>query len=184
VAAALSAWISRDKPVSRLVFNASTLTLAAVAAAYAYAGLVAVVPHPASIIAGAAGGALAMWVANTLLVGTIVSLSTGTPFRTVVRENYAWLWTHFVAMGLVALALAMVWDTLGAIGVIAFIAPVVAVMLALREGAEQARDVVLHAEHERVALRSYDRLLSELDDRDRQSSPRPDLATSRMARVA
>jgi hypothetical protein len=177
-----SAWVLRGKPVSRLVYNSATLVLAGTAAGAAYHATVDALPvHDGSLVAGAVAAGAAMWAVNAVLVGSMVSLTTGTAFTRVFRENYTWLSGHFAVMGLVALGLALSWQALGVLGFAAFVAPVAVLALALRQGAEKARGAMLDAAEADHMIREYERLLAEVES---SSEPVAALIARRRGRPA
>jgi hypothetical protein len=164
VAVGLAAWLFRGKPLTRLIFNCTALVLAGAASAAAYRGVTLLLPdHDAALVAAALAAGLSMWVVNTALVGSMVAFTTGVPLRTVVRDNYLWLSGHFSVMGMVALGLALSWKALGLLGFAAFIAPVAVLALALRQGAEKARDAMLDAADAARMIDEYERLLAEVE---------------------
>jgi hypothetical protein len=160
----LAAWLLRHKPVSRLAYNSSVLVLAGAAAAGAYRALTGVLPESAvSLVISAVGAGLAMWLVNMLLVGAMISFTTGQALGKVVRDNYLWLAVHFAVMGLVALGLALSWRELGPLGFAAFTAPVGVLALALRQGADKAKGAMLDAASANALIRDYERLLAEVE---------------------
>jgi hypothetical protein len=164
IAVGLASWLFRGKPLSRLVYNSATLALAGVASAAAYHAIIRSFPgHDGTLVAAAMGAGIAMWLVNATLVGSMVSLTTGTRFAKVVRDNYIWLSGHFAVMGLVALGLALSWQALGLLGFAAFVAPVAVLAMALRQGAEKARGAMLDAAEATNMIREYERLLAEVE---------------------
>ncbi len=160
----LAAWLLRHKPVSRLAYNSAVLVLAGSAAAAAYRALTGVLPESAvSLVISAVGAGLAMWLVNMLLVGAMISFTTGQALGKVVRDNYLWLAVHFAVMGLVALGLALSWRELGPLGFAAFTAPVGVLALALRQGADKAKGAMLDAASANALIRDYERLLAEVE---------------------
>lgn len=178
----LAAWVFRHKPVSRLAYNSAVLVFAGIAAAGAYRLTTGALPHgAASMVVGAVGAGLAMWLVNMSLIGAMISVTTGQQLRKVVRDNYLWLATHFAVMGLVALGLALSWGELGFLGFAAFTAPVGVLALALRQGANKAKGAMLDAASANERIREYERLLAEIEA---SSEDVADFVSQRRAQLA
>ncbi len=158
VAISASAWVFRSRPASRLVFNAGQLVLSASAAVVTYEWVSGVLPHgDASAAAAAVSAGVAMWAISSLLVGSMLAATSDQSLGRILRENYAWLVVHFAAMGVVGLGLARAWDEVGMLALVAFVAPLGAFALALRQGAAMAQRAIREAQHAR-------RLLSQLSE--------------------
>lgn len=125
---------------------------------------------------------------NNSLLAVAVSLSSNTPLLAVWREKFGWLLPHFTVLGLLGVALAVAYDGIGFVGVLAFIAPPLMMRVAVKqyidrtaENVEELKKTnrelrVAHSEvlHMADELRdTYDgtleALVSALDARDRET---------------
>ena len=90
-------------------------------------------PHSGWLIPIALGAVGLYYVMNIGLVAFAVSLSTRTPILEVFREKFEWLLPHYVLFGVLGLALAVAYDGLGYIGLLAFIAPPLMMRLSIKQ---------------------------------------------------
>lgn len=165
IAIAVAAWVFRDRPLSRLLFNGAQLTVAGVAAAATYGALWNGLPSgDAATAVAAAGAGLVMWAVSSTLVGAMVASTSGRSLYRVFRENHAWLGVHFAVMGVVGLGLALTWDELGTLGVVTFLAPLGVFVLALRQGLPQARAALAEARTARRLLAEVSQTSDEARD--------------------
>ncbi len=145
-------------------------------------------PHSGWLIPIALGAVGLYYVMNIGLVAFAVSLSTRTPILEVFREKFEWLLPHYVLFGVLGLALAVAYDGLGYIGLLAFIAPPLMMRLSIKQYVDKTaanvdelktRNRALQKAHEDVLLmadklrETYDgtleALVSALDARDRET---------------
>ncbi len=70
---------------------------------------------------------------NISLVAGAVSLASREPILKVFREKFEWLLPHYVTFGLLGLALAVAYDGLGYIGLLAFVAPPLMMRFAVKQ---------------------------------------------------
>jgi putative nucleotidyltransferase with HDIG domain len=109
------------------LFNVGSVIVVNVATAAMIHALVGVVgnglPHSGWLIPIGLGAILLYYLMNISLVTVAVSLATRTSIFAVWREKFEWLLPHYVVFGMLGLALAVAYDGLGYIGLLAFIAP-------------------------------------------------------------
>jgi len=70
---------------------------------------------------------------NHLLLTSVVSLVTGQNPWAIWQEKFQWLFPHYVAFGLLGLALALAYQALGVAGLLAFAAPSFMMRLAIKQ---------------------------------------------------
>lgn len=70
---------------------------------------------------------------NISLVAVAVSLASKESILKVFREKFEWLLPHYVTFGLLGLALAVAYDGLGYIGLLAFVAPPLMMRFAVKQ---------------------------------------------------
>ena len=125
---------------------------------------------------------------NISLVTVAVSLAAARSLREVWREKFEWLLPHYIVLGLLGLAVADAYDSIGVFGVLAFVAPPLMMQYSTRqylsrttESVEELRrtnDELHRANRETRAIaeelrHTYDgtleALVSALDARDRET---------------
>jgi len=116
-----------------------------VVATVAFEQLVVELAFRGEDVLGAAVTGLLVWAVYTLLVSTMVSLDTESSFAATLTNHFGWLPLHFAIGGMVALALGSAWTELGLLGWTTFILPVLAIALAVRQGADKARPAIIEA---------------------------------------
>jgi putative nucleotidyltransferase with HDIG domain len=174
------------------LFNVGSFTLVNVATAAMIHTLVGVVgsglPHSGWLIPIGLGAILLYYLMNISLVTVAVSLATRTSIFAVWREKFEWLLPHYVIFGMLGLALAVAYDGLGYIGLLAFIAPPLMMRFSIKQYIDKTAQNVEElnkrnrdlqkANHEILGMaetlrETYDgtleALVSALDARDRET---------------
>src|SRR5512141_1645786 len=82
------------------------------------------------------------YVLNASFVTLAVGLATRTSIVAVWREKFEWLLPHYVVFGLLGLAVAVGYDGLGYIGLLAFIAPPVMMRFSLKQYLDKTEENV------------------------------------------
>ncbi len=136
----------------------------------------------------AAGAIVLSYGLNSLLVAIAVSLSTRSSLLAVFREKFEWLLPHYLIFGMLGLALAVAYDGLGYVGVLAFIAPPLMMRFTIKQYIDKTatnveelnnrnrelqhanRDILHMAEQLRETYDgTLEALVSALDARDRET---------------
>jgi putative nucleotidyltransferase with HDIG domain len=174
------------------LFNVGSVVIVNVAVAALIHGLVGWVgpglPHSGWLIPIALGAIGLYYLMNAGLVAFAVSLSTRTSIFAVFREKFEWLLPHYVAFGVLGLALAVAYDGLGYIGLLAFVAPPLMMRLSIKQYVDKTaanvdelktrndelqkanKDVLRMAEKLRETYDgTLEALVSALDARDRET---------------
>jgi putative nucleotidyltransferase with HDIG domain len=119
------------------LFNVGSVVIVNVAVAALIHGLMGWVgpglPRSGWLIPIALGAVGLYYLMNAGLVASAVSLSTKTSIFSVFREKFEWLLPHYVAFGVLGLALAVAYDGLGYIGLLAFVAPPLMMRLSIKQ---------------------------------------------------
>jgi len=145
-------------------------------------------PHSGWLIPIALGAVGQYYLMNIGLVAFAVSLSTRTSIFAVFREKFEWLLPHYVIFGFLGLALAVAYDGLGYIGLLAFVAPPLMMRLSIKQYVDKTaanvdelktrndelqkanKDVLRMAEKLRETYDgTLEALVSALDARDRET---------------
>lgn len=143
VAAVVSAFSPKRKPLRKALFNAGNLTFTAFLAGHAYQLVGGAVPPrdiPTALFAGAVAASVHFIVA-TALVSFIVALTTGTGIVAVWRENYSWTTVNSIAVSLNGVAIALATQAIGPAGVAAFVLPLAAAWWTYRLYVDRSREV-------------------------------------------
>ena len=174
------------------LFNVGSVIVVNVATAGMIHALVGVVgpdlPHSGWLIPIGLGGILLYYLMNISLVTAAVSLATRTSIFAVWREKFEWLLPHYVVFGMLGLALAVAYDGLGYVGLLAFIAPPLMMRFSIKQYIDKTAQNVEElnkrnrelqkANHEILGMaetlrETYDgtleALVSALDARDRET---------------
>jgi HD-GYP domain-containing protein (c-di-GMP phosphodiesterase class II) len=116
----VGAWYKR-------LFNVGLIVMSNVVVAFMIQELVGIVgpglPVNGWLIPIALAGIVVYYLLNISLVTVAVSLSTKTALLEVWREKFEWLLPHYVVFGLLGLALALGYQGIGYLGILAFVAP-------------------------------------------------------------
>jgi putative nucleotidyltransferase with HDIG domain len=119
------------------VFNVGSVVVVNVATAMFVWAMLAIegggLPVNGWLIPIAAVAIVIYYLLNISLVSMAVSLSTEASIIDVFREKFEWLLPHYVAFGMVGLALAVAYDGLGYAGVLAFVVPPVMMRLSIKQ---------------------------------------------------
>jgi putative nucleotidyltransferase with HDIG domain len=131
---------------------------------------------------------VAYYLMNISMVTLAVSLASRTGIMSVFREKFEWLIPHYVAFGLLGLALAVAFDGLGYAGLLAFVAPPIMMRFAIKQYIDKTaenveelnkrnrelqkanRDILAMADQLRETYDgTLEALVSALDARDRET---------------
>ncbi len=124
---------------TKTAFNFGVLMIAAVATALAFdlfgsAGSAG--EWPQVVVPALAASALNYCI-NTGLVAAVISLESRRPIGMVWKESFAWLWPHYLVLGLVGVAIAGAYVALGISGFAIFLLPPVMMRLSLKQYVDQ-----------------------------------------------
>lgn len=123
------------KPLNRFVFNAANHVIAGLLCA-AFIARAGDPPAEWPILYQAGfsvAAALLVYLSTTGLLAGVVSLSTGQQFKQVWVERFGWLGLHYVALGLVAYAMLLSYQTAGLLGVLLLLAPLAMLHVSQRQ---------------------------------------------------
>ena len=168
--AGLASGISRRRLDSRIIANASLYTVVYSTAAAAY-GLFAEI-NPATVSLGMIPGAAAATLISFGLSGFLLSVPfyvTGDESLSSLWERHSWLVPHYVAMGVVGMALSASYIALGLVGVIAFLTPALMMRLSMKQYVDKTADNVEKLRGQNTALRSANVEIRRVSDELRTS---------------
>ena len=153
---------SRQSLVKR-VFNGAQFAIASIVSGFAYAA--AGGRASASISASGFGRAVAatlcatalFYVVNTMLVGGIVSLTTGMAMRRVWRTTFSWMVGAYLGYGMLGLLLAVLWADLGVLAPVVLMVPLLVARSAFANYAQHrsAYDSTVRALVQAVETKDY-----------------------------
>ena len=115
--------IARRGRLNRGVFDAAQFSLAAGAAALLFHATGAPGWAPAARILPAVGAGIAYMVVNAGLLTLAMSMADGRRPLEIWRERFKWLVPYYLAAGPLALALAVAYEKVGIVGLLAFALP-------------------------------------------------------------
>lgn len=127
--------VKRRPPWYKSLYNASTHVLAGAAASLLFQAIhlpIRVDTLPLLLFPGAAATGL-YYLVNVGLVVMAIALSERRSPLQVWREGFQWLWVHYLALGFIALVLAVAYTGLGVYGVLAFLIPLLIVRYAQKQ---------------------------------------------------
>jgi len=132
----------RQPPWYKVAYNLAGHMLAGTAASFVFHALgiqISAATLPLLILPSALAAA-AYYAINVGLTATAVALSErASPIR-VWREQFQWLWVHFVALGFIALVLIVAYVGLGLYGAFAFLVPLFIVRYAQKQYIDRTAD--------------------------------------------
>ncbi len=181
----VGAWYKR-------LFNVGSFIVVNVIVAYMVRSLVGILgpglPVSTWLIPIALGGVVVYYLLNISLVTVAVGLSTKTSLLEVWREKFEWLLPHYVVFGLLGLALALGYQGIGYLGILAFVAPPLMMRFSVKQYVDKTaqnvdelkkrnrkllqanRDVLAMADRLRETYDgTLEALVSALDARDRET---------------
>ena len=132
--------IVRRVPAIKWSFDVGALGLAGAAAAAVWSSG-APAAAPAELGLGVAG-ALAAYLVTAALLPIVMWLASGDRPLAAWKEQLAWLWPHYVAFGLLAVAVVEFQERLGLLGVLVFAVPVLLLWVGEQQYLSRSRDSV------------------------------------------
>ena len=174
------------------LFNVGSFIVVNLIVAYMVRSLVGILgpglPVNTWLIPIALGGVVVYYLLNISLVTVAVGLSTKTSLLEVWREKFEWLLPHYVVFGLLGLALALGYQGIGYLGILAFVAPPLMMRFSVKQYVDKTaqnvdelkkrnrkllqanRDVLAMADRLRETYDgTLEALVSALDARDRET---------------
>ena len=153
--AGLASGISRRHLDGRVIANASLYTVVYSVAAAGY-GLFAET-NPADVSFGMIPGAAAATLISFGLSAFLLSVPFyvgGQESPRSLWERHSWLMPHYVAMGIVGLALSASYIALGLVGIIAFVTPALMMRFSMKQYVDKTADNVEKLQEQNTALKS------------------------------
>ncbi|MDP9238885.1 MAG: HD-GYP domain-containing protein [Chloroflexota bacterium] len=174
------------------VFNIGSVVLVNLAAASVIQAAMSPIgpglPRSGWLIPIGVAGIVVYYLTNISLVTVAVSLATRRSILAVWREKFEWLLPHYVVFGMLGLALAVGYDGLGYVGLLAFVAPPLMMRYSIKQYIDKTAENVEELNERNRALESANRdilgmantlretydgtleaLVSALDARDRET---------------
>lgn len=132
--------LARRKPVVGAAFDFGALALAGAAAAAVFAALPTVQPAVLAAVGLAAGAVY--YVVNAALLATVMGLSEGKAPIEPWRERLAWLWPHYLAVGVLAALFVAAERSLGLAAFIFAALPVTMLLVGEKQYVDRSRESV------------------------------------------
>ncbi len=149
------------------LFNVGNATLLGTSIAFSFHALalghadeVHALLIPAALVAAATAYAV-----NALLVTQLMAFTTRRTPYDVWAEKGRWLIPHYLVLGLLGLALALAYDALGVVGLLAFAAPPAMMQLSIKQYIDRTRENVAALRRKNEELETANRDLLEMSRR-------------------
>ena len=125
VVVAVNAYTPQPKPARKILFNFGQLTIATYVASTIYRAVGGEVPPGAIVptMIAVAVSASGYFLVNSTLTATVISLTSPNSFWTTWRQNFSWMPLNYIATAVNGAALALAYQTLGAVGALVFVLP-------------------------------------------------------------
>jgi len=140
-----AAMIKHRSPLIRFVFNMSNHLLGGlICINFLYWLDLMVVSHTSlSSAMGVIAAAGLTYISTTALMTGVIYLDSGVPLRRIWSERFDWLWPYYIALGLVAYALAIGYLNSGIIGVTIFFVPLLMLRISQNQYLSRTESMVL-----------------------------------------
>jgi diguanylate cyclase (GGDEF)-like protein/putative nucleotidyltransferase with HDIG domain len=163
---ALAAYFRHHSPINRLLFNFSNQVIAGMLCLY-FIQLTGITltehQHSLHVIISLISS-LIIYLSTTILVAYGMSLDLGVLFRPTWREQFSWLATYYMVMGLIAYALVFSFDHAGLLGLLITLVPLLTVRLGQSQYLSRTRVMVQELREKNVILEKSSREISILND--------------------
>ena len=125
VVVAVNAYTPKPKPARKVLFNFGQLTISTYVASMTYQLAGGLVPPGGFVptMLAVAVSAAAYFLVNSLLTAGVITLTSESRFFDVWAQNFAWMPLNYVATAVNGAALALAYESLGIVGVIVFVLP-------------------------------------------------------------
>jgi putative nucleotidyltransferase with HDIG domain len=125
VGAAVNAYTPKPKPARKAFFNFGQVAISTYLASSTYQLVGGAVPPGAFVptMLAVAVSAVVYFIVNSILLSTVITLTSDMHFFDVWRQNFAWMPVNYVATAVNGAALALAYQSLGIVGVLVFVLP-------------------------------------------------------------
>lgn len=139
-----ASYFGSGRPRRRAAFNCGVLTMAGAGAALVFeafgsAGEAGAWPR---VIAVALVASLVYYGINTALVALAIALDSRASVRATWPEHFAWLWPHYLILGLLGVSIAGAYEALGVAGLGVFLLPPLAMRLSMKQYVDRTAEVI------------------------------------------
>ena len=164
--AAVAVHLPREAVSLRMPFDVGNVTIAISLAAIAFEGMAGLARDEIRpiMLPAALGAAAVAYAVNAYLVSQAASLTTGRSLLDIWLEKGRWIFPHYVVFGLLGLALALAYRSLGVTGLLAFVAPPLMMQLAIRQYVERTTETVTALRRKNEELERANRDVLEMSD--------------------
>ena len=167
------AWDLEATPWYKRLFNVGSFVIVNVVTAGVIQALLGTrgegLPVDAWLIPIALMAVCTYYLMNISMVTAAVSLSTQASIGEVFREKFQWLIPHYIAFGLLGLAVAVAYDGLGYAGLLAFIAPPLMMRLAIKQYIDKTAENVEELKKRNRELQKANRDILQMADQLRET---------------
>jgi diguanylate cyclase (GGDEF)-like protein/putative nucleotidyltransferase with HDIG domain len=140
-----AAMIKHRSPLIRFIFNTSNHLLAGlICVNFLYWTDLMVTAQTSMLSAlGVITATILTYISTTLLMTGVIYLTSGLPIREIWSERFYWLWPYYIALGLVAYALAIGYLNSGLLGVTIFFVPLLMLRISQNQYLRRTESMVL-----------------------------------------
>ncbi|MEZ4727282.1 MAG: diguanylate cyclase [Caldilineaceae bacterium] len=145
LAVAIASLIKHRSPFSRLIFNTSNHLLGAlICVNFLYFTGILIPDHLAvGPVLAVITATVLNYLSTSVLISAVVQLSSAQPARNVWFERFYWLWPYYVALGVVAYALALGYLGSGTTGVLVFLIPLLMLRISQNQYLSRTESMVV-----------------------------------------
>ncbi len=155
------------------IFNVGLIVVSNVVVAWMIHALVPIVgpglPINGWLIPIALAGIVVYYLMNISMVTVAVSLSTRTSLLDVWREKFEWLLPHYIVFGLLGVALALGYQGIGYLGILAFVAPPLMMRFSVKQYVDKTAQNVDELKKRNRELQGANREVLGMADRLRET---------------
>ncbi len=151
----------------RTLFDIGDTTLSGVAAVAVYGAFSYWLPdnRPVFLVGPATLAALAYYMVNVGLLSVVMSLGERTSPMSIWNERFRWLFLHYLAYGVLALAIAVSYQAIGLYGLLVFFVPAVMLRYVMKQYIDRTQQNVAELKRvNRKLLRAHDEVMATLQE--------------------
>ena len=108
--------------------------------------------------------ALILFLSTTIMIALAINIDAGMPFRQVWKEKFSWLTPYYIAMGLIAYALILGYQTTGFIGLAVILIPLLMLRLSVKQYIDRTISMVNELRGKNALLENSSQEINKLNE--------------------
>jgi putative nucleotidyltransferase with HDIG domain len=108
--------------------------------------------------------ALIVFLSTTVLISLAIKIDAGIPFQQVWKEKFSWLTPYYIAMGLIAYALILGYQTTGLVGLAVILIPLLMLRLSVKQYIDRTITMVNELRGKNNLLESNSQEINKLNE--------------------